>query len=124
MYVVVVQRQKKNIYSKNIQKSDESSQKKRIRLLSYIAAEKLTFLYFDIFALCDRHTDGQNIHWIDAHVGEECTHKKFRTTYISYRGQEIAFPPKHSEQTDVRTFVTIERSFVTKDYKIHVQISF
>ncbi len=47
-------------------------------------------------------TDGQNICRIDAHIQEECAHKKVRA--ISYIGAEkITFPPKPDIQTYIQT---------------------
>ena len=52
--------------------------------------------------VADRQTDGQNICRVDAHIREECAHKKMRA--LSYIGAEkITFPTKPARQTDIHT---------------------
>ncbi len=47
-------------------------------------------------------TDGQNMCRINAHIQQECAHKKLRA--LSYIGAEkITFPPKPDGQTDIHT---------------------
>ncbi len=76
-------------------------QKKRIRILSVIAAEILTFLYSYIYSLCnltDRPTE--NIYRIEPYILEECTQKK--SEILNWSRKKIMLPPKRFSLKDIR----------------------